>query len=102
VTQIIFKQKNNVKKTLIVENGMSLMRCAVENKITDIKAICGGNCNCATCHVVIEPNFRSVVTSITSSEQQLLNKLRNNQDGSRLACQIIVSKKLNGMRVIVK
>jgi len=102
VTQIIFKQRNNVKKTVIIENGMSLMHCAIENNITDIKAICGGNCNCATCHIVIEPNYRNVVTSLSSVEQQILNKLRNKQDGSRLACQIIVNKELEGMRVIIK
>jgi len=101
MTKIIFKQKNNIKKTITAKNGVSLMLSAVNSKIDGIKAICGGNCSCATCHIVIEPNYRNIVVPLNSNEKVLLGKLRNKQEGSRLACQIIVNDKLDGMRVIV-
>jgi len=102
MTEIIFKQKNDIKKTITATNNISLMLSAVKNEIDGIKAICGGNCQCATCHVVIEPNYRNTVSPIKPAENTLLNKLRNKQEGSRLACQITVNEKLNGMKVIVK
>jgi 2Fe-2S ferredoxin len=101
MTEIIFKQKNNVKISVPATNGINLMLSAVESKVDGIKAICGGNCNCATCHIVIEPNYRSIVSPLNPSEKILLDKLRNKKEGSRLACQITVNEKLAGMRVIV-
>jgi len=102
MTTIIFKQKNGGKKSVEAENGLSLMVAAVENDIADIRAICNGCCNCGTCHVVIEPDFIDIISPKYSGEQQVLTKLRNSQVGSRLACQVIIDEKLEGMRVIVK
>lgn len=102
MTTIIFKQKNGDKITVNANNGESLMRAAVDNNVAGIKAICGGNCNCATCHIAIEPDFQNIISQKKSNEQQLLNKLRNRKVTSRLACQIIVNTALEGMRVIVK
>jgi 2Fe-2S ferredoxin len=101
MTEIIFKQKNNVKISVSAANGTNLMLSAVASKIDGIKAICGGNCSCATCHIVIEPSYRSIVSPLNSNEKILLAKLRNKKEGSRLACQITVNEKLAGMRVIV-
>jgi len=102
MTNIIFQQKNGEKKSVNAENGLSLMVAAVENDITGIKAVCNGCCNCGTCHVAITPSFIEVSSPIYSGEQQVLSKLRNSQANSRLACQIIVDEKLEGMQVIVK
>jgi len=99
---IIFKQKSGEKVAVKANNGESLMRAAMDNNIEGIKALCGGNCNCATCHVAIEPDFQTKVGVMSADEQQLLGKLRNKQPASRLACQIIVTTQLEGMRVIVK
>ena len=78
------------------------MLSAVKNEIDGIKAICGGNCSCATCHIVIEPDYRNIVAPLKPSEQMLLSRQRNKEPGSRLACQITVNERLNGMRVVVK
>ena len=102
MTNIIFKQKNDGYKTIAATNGISLMLSAVKNEIEGIKAICGGNTSCATCHIVIEPDFRNIVPSLKPAEQMLLSRQRNKEPGSRLACQITVNSTLNGMKVIVK
>lgn len=102
MTTIIFKQKSGDKKSVEAENGLSLMVAAVENDIAGIRAICNGCCNCGTCRVVIEPDFIDIISPKYSGEQQVLTKLRNSPVGSRLACQVIINEKLEGMRVIVK
>jgi len=102
MTTIIFQQKNGSEKSVDAESGLSLMVAAVENDIAGIKAVCNGCCNCGTCHVAIEPSFLDITSPMYSGEQQVLTKLKNNQVGSRLACQVIVDEKLDGMRVVVK
>jgi len=101
MTTIIFKQQNGEEKSVNAENGLSLMVAAVENNIAGIKAVCNGCCNCGTCHVAIEAEFLNITSPMYSGEHQVLTKL-NNKAGSRLACQVIVNEKLEGMRVIVK
>jgi len=102
MTTIIFKQKNGEKKSVMAENGLSLMVAAVENNIEGIKAVCNGCCSCGTCHVSIESSFQEITSPMYSGEQQVLTQLNNNEAGSRLACQVIVDDKLEGMQVIVK
>lgn len=102
MTTIIFQQKDGKTKSVEAENGFSLMVAAVENNIAGIKAICNGCCNCGTCHVAIAPSFTELTSPLYSGEQQALSKLRNTQTNSRLACQVIVDEKLEGMHVIVK
>ncbi len=102
MTTIIFKQKNGDEKSVEAENGLSLMVAAVENNIAGIKAVCNGCCNCGTCHVTIESSFLEITSKKYSGEQQVLTKLKSSQVDSRLACQVIVDDKLEGMRVIVK
>lgn len=102
MTTIIFQQKNGEKKSVEAENGLSLMVAAVENNIAGIKAVCNGCCNCGTCHVAITPSFIEVTSPLYSGEQQVLSKLPNTHTNSRLACQVIVDDKLEGMQVIVK
>lgn len=102
MTTIIFKQKNGEIKSVDAENGLSLMVAAVENDITGIKAICNGCCSCGTCHVTIEANFQHVISPMYPGEQQVLTQMKTNRENSRLACQIIVDEKLEGMSVDVK
>ncbi len=102
MTTITFQQKNGQNITVDAENGMSLVVAAVENNVEGIRALCNGCCNCATCHIAIEPNFQDVVSTMYLGEQQALSKLRNCGQSSRLACQVIVNEKLEGLHVTVK
>ena len=102
MTKIIFQQKNGEKIPVNAENGLSLMVAAVENNIAGVKAVCNGCCNCGTCHVRIEEGFLPITSPMYSGEQQVLNKLKNSQAASRLACQVVVEDKLEGMLVIVQ
>lgn len=102
MTTIIFKQKDGQQITVNAENGMSLMVAAVESNIVGIRAICNGCCSCGTCHIEIEPAFQDKTSTMYSGEQQVLSKLKDNQQHSRLACQVVVDDRLEGMRVTIK
>lgn len=101
-TTVIFIEKSGRQKAVQAENGLSLMVAAIENNIAGIKAICNGCCSCGTCHVAIEANFLPKTSTLYSGEQQVIDALPNTQAESRLACQVIVTEALEGMKVFVK
>jgi len=102
MTTVTFRQKDGQEITTNAENGLSLMVAAVEKNIEGIKAVCNGCCSCGTCHISIVPALQNKLSTMYSGEKQVLSKLRNCQQGSRLACQVIVDEKLEGITVTIK
>lgn len=88
-----------------VNEGMTLMEAARDfsNKaIDEIPADCGGCCACATCHVLIDQQWTNIVggMDLNSAETELITYEKNyDRMRSRLACQISLEKKHDGMVV---
>ncbi len=101
MTQITFIEANGKHKTVEAENGLSLMVAAVENNITGIPAICNGCCSCGTCLVEFTNEQLALTSTKYCGEEQVLQKLKNSNPLSRLACQVIVSDKLANSTVRV-
>ena len=72
-----------------------------DNYIPGIEADCGGSCACCTCHVIVDDKWIDKVGKIkdTSAEQELLDYEVKATDNSRLACQIDLTEKLDGLIV---
>ena len=64
-----------------------------------IKAECGGACACATCHVYVNEDWIPKIHEMTEDEEDMLDEAFDQQDNSRLSCQIIMSEALNGLKV---
>ncbi|MEM1380044.1 MAG: 2Fe-2S iron-sulfur cluster-binding protein [Pseudomonadota bacterium] len=79
--------------------GLTIMEVAVKNGIPGIDGDCGGACACATCHVYIDPAFSAETGSPSPMEESMLDFASERDDRSRLACQIGITDKLNGMKV---
>jgi 2Fe-2S ferredoxin len=67
----------------------------------DIFSTCAGACICGSCHVVVSPKFAQKAGEESAEELDLLDVLPDRQDGSRLACQVIVSDDLDGAIITV-
>ena len=86
-----------------VDEGRTLMEAArdySETSINEIPADCSGCCACATCHVSIDQNWIDKVgeAKLDSMETGLLEYERvYDRMRSRLACQIQLEKKHNGL-----
>jgi 2Fe-2S ferredoxin len=97
----IFEQPDGEQKEVDVPEGWSLMEAARRDNIVGIEAECGGGAICGTCHVHLEPEWVSRVPPADDSEAALLSIVPDPSDGSRLACQIVMSTALDGIRVRV-
>jgi 2Fe-2S ferredoxin len=96
VTFVSFK---GTRHEVVVTEGLSLMRAAVDNNVPGIDGDCGGQCACATCHVFVDAQWAERAGPRTAREDDMLNFAAELQDNSRLACQILVTQALDGLVV---
>ena len=81
--------------------GLSVMKIIRENGLDDVIGLCGGNCACGTCHVLVDPAFAAKLEPIGEDESDVLDMTECRQPNSRLACQIEFSEALDGLRVTI-
>ncbi len=75
-----------------VREGTTLLDAALDNNIR-IDHICGGNCACSSCHVVIEKGFENL-GAMSEDELDMLEDVETRAETSRLACQCKVTAEL--------
>jgi 2Fe-2S ferredoxin len=67
-----------------------------------VTAICGGLCSCATCHILVDPEWLSRLPPPQSDEKDLLVELQHYDPArSRLSCQVDFSDALDGIPLTV-
>ncbi|HIG62077.1 MAG TPA: 2Fe-2S iron-sulfur cluster binding domain-containing protein [Gammaproteobacteria bacterium] len=79
--------------------GESLMNIALANLVPGIDADCGGECSCATCHVLVDDAWAGKLPEITESESSMLDLNPDREVNSRLSCQIPFSEELDGITI---
>ena len=97
--KVTFIQHNGEKVTHEADNGLSVMSIAVDNLVDGIDADCGGECNCATCHVFVDEKWIDKVGLPHDSEEAIMSLNPDRQPTSRLCCQIKVDDSLDGLVV---
>ncbi len=95
---ITFIQPDRKRVTLAVKSGDSAMLAALRNQVRGIVAECGGSMACATCHVYVDEAFLDRLDPVSATEDEMLGvTAAPRRPNSRLACQIEMSDKLDGM-----
>ncbi len=80
--------------------GRTLMQAAVDGGVTAIAADCGGLLSCATCHVIVPPEWQPRLPGPAGDELDMLEMTAAPREaGSRLSCQIVLSAELQGLVV---
>jgi ferredoxin, 2Fe-2S len=64
-----------------------------------IKAECGGAGVCATCHVRVPEGWRGLLPPPSQEEQDKLDEIPDADDSSRLACQLVMARELDGLEL---
>jgi 2Fe-2S ferredoxin len=86
--------------TLEVAEGTNLMQAATAKGIRGIVGECGGAMACATCHIVVAPDWRAASGAPSVIEDDMLEIAETGkEDGSRLSCQIRMTAALDGIVV---
>jgi ferredoxin, 2Fe-2S len=80
-------------------SGRSLMQAAVDAGLDGMAADCGGGLSCATCHVMLAPDWLARLPAASSDEEAMLAMTAHPREaGSRLSCQIRLTPELNGLQ----
>ncbi|MFT4714791.1 MAG: 2Fe-2S ferredoxin, partial [Candidatus Azotimanducaceae bacterium] len=79
--------------------GASVMSAAIDNGVAGIDADCGGECSCATCHVLIDAAWLGKLEAINEQESSMLDLNPDREERSRLSCQIPMTEEIDGMVV---
>ena len=79
------------------DEGASVMEVAVAHNVPGIDADCGGACACATCHVYVDAEGMARLPPRGEQELKMLAFAVGVVDGSRLACQLAVSRAIDGL-----
>lgn len=83
--------------------GDSLLDVIVNNNIDlDGFGACEGTLTCSTCHLIFTPaDFEKLPDKPGDEELDMLDLAYDLSDTSRLGCQIILTKDMNGLEVKV-
>ncbi len=99
--RLIVTTREGEVRELQAGSNSTLMEVIRDNGITELLALCGGCCSCATCHVYVDPAFADRLPPVSEDEDGLLDGATYREPTSRLSCQIKVSDALDGLRVTI-
>ena len=97
--KIIFIQ-NGEKKEFLVPIGTTVLEAARTNNI-DLEGACEGSLACSTCHVIVDGKYYQQLEVASEDEEDMLDLAFGLTPTSRLGCQIIMTKELDGLVLTV-
>ena len=97
--KIIFICKGE-KKEFQVPVGTTVLEAAHNNDI-DLEGACEGSLACSTCHVIVDKTFYDMLEEPSEDEEDMLDLAFGLSPTSRLGCQIVMTKELDGLPLVV-
>ncbi|MBL8288306.1 MAG: 2Fe-2S iron-sulfur cluster binding domain-containing protein [Rubrivivax sp.] len=96
--RIEFVAADGSRRAVEAAEGKSVMRAAVDHGVEGIVADCGGTMTCATCHVIVPPEWAARLPPPGADEEAMLEMTAAPREaGSRLSCQLVVTPQLHGL-----
>eukprot|EP00877_Chromochloris_zofingiensis_P001953 jgi/Chrzof1/11759/Cz06g08190.t1 len=97
--EVTFVDKDGKEVTVQAPVGTNLLEVAHANEI-DLEGACEGSLACSTCHVIVEDEeYFSKLPEASEDELDMLDLAFGLTETSRLGCQVIAAKELDGLRV---
>jgi ferredoxin, 2Fe-2S len=97
--RVKFVEHNGTEHDVEGNTGDSLMVIALNNLVPGIDADCGGECSCATCHVIVDDAWIGKLAEIAETENSMLDLNPDRETNSRLSCQIPMSEDIDGITI---
>lgn len=101
MTEVSITTRTGSEVTVQADEGRTLMETIRDRGMSELLALCGGCCSCATCHVYVDPSFAERLPTMSDDEDDLLDGATHRRTTSRLSCQIRIAKELEGLRVTI-
>ena len=95
--KITFIQPDGTHMTIDARAGGTAMEAARDNNIRGIRAECGGECSCSTCHCYVDDAWLARLPHRKDDETSLIEFAWEPRAASRLACQLLVTDALDGL-----
>ena len=83
------------------ESGETILQATYRAGVEGILAECGGGCSCATCHVILNHTWDGTLVGPSQQEADMLSFAIDPTPHSRLACQVELSNKHDGLSLTV-
>lgn len=97
--KIIFIVDQGKEIEIEAQEGLSILEIAHQNEI-DLEGACEGSLACSTCHVIVEDkDFFDKLPTAEEAEEDMLDLAFGLTPTSRLGCQLIVSKDMDGIKL---
>jgi ferredoxin len=96
--QITFLQPDETLKTVDAKVGESFLQVAHRHDI-NLEGACEGVCACSTCHLIFPHEIFDELPEASEDEDDMLDMAFGLTETSRLGCQIIVDKSMDGITV---
>jgi 2Fe-2S ferredoxin len=94
--KIIFKYENEETIEIDADEGLSILEVAHQKGIK-LEGACEGSLACSTCHVILDEEGYRKLPKAKEEEEDMLDLAFGLTPTSRLGCQIIVTKELEGI-----
>jgi 2Fe-2S ferredoxin len=96
--KIIFIDQEYNKIEVEEAEGLSVLEIAHKHKI-NLEGACEGSLACSTCHVIVDDSWYGKLQKPSEAEEDMLDLAFGLTSTSRLGCQIIMTKELDGLIV---
>ncbi len=94
--KIVFLSSDGSRNEVDAPAGWSILEVAREHDI-EMEGACEGSMACATCHVIVDPDWYAKLDSKSEEEEDMLDLAFGLERTSRLGCQITITEELDGL-----
>jgi 2Fe-2S ferredoxin len=96
--KMIFVERDGTRREVDAPVGLSVLEVAHKHGV-DIEGACEGSLACSTCHVIVDPAWIEKLSKPSEDEEDMLDLAFGLEKTSRLGCQIVITKELDGLTV---
>ncbi len=94
--KMIFVERDGTPREVDAPIGLSVLEVAHKHGV-DIEGACEGSLACSTCHVIVDPAWFAKLAKPSEDEEDMLDLAFGLEKTSRLGCQIVITKDLDGL-----
>lgn len=98
IVKVIFIDRDGERQVIDGKVGDNVMYLAQRHDL-DVEGACEASLACCTCHVYVEDKFYEMMDEPCEEEEDMLDLAPFLKENSRLSCQIILSKEMDGMEI---